>query len=810
MDSLFNKLRYTADVLASDHSTVLLASIAAGFEELSGRDLEQAQLHSSEVQVRFTVRPDVSISAACYVAFEGATYAVDYLRDPGKSSPSTDRGEVPRGALTEIYAHRIQDGTNSGGIPSGVLFEQQIDGSKVRIRLNPILSTGLPSSGLLNEAFFLTDTQQIAIWNGTAFVISGKAYTDTGNASTLAAAQAYTDSSIAGVAGAGVQVRLAGAGSAPVGYVNDGPPSGWNPFIFQQDNSNVWHAVGGVDSSTASPNDGTLTWVRRMYFRDNKATAQVGKNAFISINHLTGAGVSSGIQDRAMWISHSTPSGAYSCYGIEGLQIEMDINGTPTFTGSPDAEAQSLSLQMADTHQGNLASPTAFGVGLIRGSFFREDTAGCWTSPIAVIGIEYQNQSTVAGNGQAVAIFKAKAQDLTGTAKNIPIYYFWASPKPAVTTYRFASNYGFICDNFGANAADYNFYSQGVNAAGTAAGFNAFQGPTVLGALAHAAAGYQLEVTGGKVKVTATGGASYIDFIGSTSGSAGIGVAAAAGTPNAILLPTATGAGGSFLKTDGGTPQQTSWAAIAYTDVSGLSAVAHTGAYTDLSSLPTLPQTKAAVASNFLTSYTSGTGVFTAAQPTYSDISGSLPASSMPVVDGGFFITETGINPLTGIFANSAGNITANNIVRGCLFVLKSRYTISKYGFDATATGATSPVMDVGIMDTSFNLLTHSGAIALSGVAAAYNGNLLTTITIGPGAFYFVWTGNASASIASVAYVALATNSGQAAFSTVLNSSRQRYWSKSAAATAGVLPSSLSSPTTALSTDAFAPAVLFE
>src|SRR5271157_2449586 len=36
-----------------------------------------------------------------------------------------------------------------------------------------------------------------------------------------------------------------------------------------------------------------------------------------------------------------------------------------------------------------------------------------------------------------------------------------------------------------------------------------------------------------------------------------------------------------------------------------------------------LAATKAAVTSNFLTSYTSGTGLFTAAQPAYSDISGT-------------------------------------------------------------------------------------------------------------------------------------------------------------------------------------------
>jgi hypothetical protein len=47
---------------------------------------------------------------------------------------------------------------------------------------------------------------------------------------------------------------------------------------------------------------------------------------------------------------------------------------------------------------------------------------------------------------------------------------------------------------------------------------------------------------------------------GSTSGSAQIGVAADAGTSNPILLPTSTGSPGYVLSTDGGSPQQTSWA----------------------------------------------------------------------------------------------------------------------------------------------------------------------------------------------------------------------------------------------------------
>lgn len=50
---------------------------------------------------------------------------------------------------------------------------------------------------------------------------------------------------------------------------------------------------------------------------------------------------------------------------------------------------------------------------------------------------------------------------------------------------------------------------------------------------------------------------------GTTSGTAALGVAAVAGTPAQINLPTTTGSAGQFLQTNGASPQQTSWASAA-------------------------------------------------------------------------------------------------------------------------------------------------------------------------------------------------------------------------------------------------------
>ena len=58
-------------------------------------------------------------------------------------------------------------------------------------------------------------------------------------------------------------------------------------------------------------------------------------------------------------------------------------------------------------------------------------------------------------------------------------------------------------------------------------------------------------------------------WFGVTSGKACIAAQSVAGTPNQIDLPTATGAAGTFLESDGGNPQQLSWVAVGGGAVTG-------------------------------------------------------------------------------------------------------------------------------------------------------------------------------------------------------------------------------------------------
>jgi len=74
-----------------------------------------------------------------------------------------------------------------------------------------------------------------------------------------------------------------------------------------------------------------------------------------------------------------------------------------------------------------------------------------------------------------------------------------------------------------------------------------------------------------------------------------------------------------------------------------------------------LPATKAAVTSNFLTSYTSGTGLFTAAQPAYTDISGTPTPSgtTSTVASANANLTSAAIG--TVLQADGSGNVDGSS-----------------------------------------------------------------------------------------------------------------------------------------------------
>lgn len=103
-------LRYTADLMDVDGTTVLVPQVGAGIEDLTGRRLEQAQLMSAEtthmVLLRYADGLPLPNQGYIRVIDPGSSavtlYIVDYTQDQ----------RVPRPRVwTEVYCHVMR--TNS-------------------------------------------------------------------------------------------------------------------------------------------------------------------------------------------------------------------------------------------------------------------------------------------------------------------------------------------------------------------------------------------------------------------------------------------------------------------------------------------------------------------------------------------------------------------------------------------------------------------------------------------------------------------------------------------------------------------------
>lgn len=295
------------------------------------------------------------------------------------------------------------------------------------------------------------------------------------------------------------------------------PQSQFNTMYWITTPDGVAHQQAGVDLGTTNalynpslnwftgPTDapGIFTVCRTTFFRDNRAIGQGGKNAFVSINHLFGTNTSSTNQDRALWVSGFTSGDSASYYGLEAIQTELDINGSPNFIGSPDAEASALSLQVGDYHTGYIPGPTNFGVNGMRLTYYREAGSGNWGSvQPAGARIRASNYSTVPGVGASLDALILNVNDVTGgKSSNIgAVDLEVGSPLHDFTGSRFPNyNWGIHIQDFGTNASDYNLYSA---SAGPNSGRNLFQGPIIANS----------EIRTGKANNTDLAGVGVIPF----------------------------------------------------------------------------------------------------------------------------------------------------------------------------------------------------------------------------------------------------------------------------------------------------------
>ncbi len=133
---------------------------------------------------------------------------------------------------------------------------------------------------------------------------------------------------------AGVNTNLQGDIQTPAYPHPESSPT-INPCIFVQDANGVWHPQAGIDTVTGNtgfpfsgPKDpqGTLTWFRRMFFRDNAAPSQGFKNAFLSVQHSAGVGTAHENQDRALALSMGNVTGNVTAVTIAGGVVTLNVS----------------------------------------------------------------------------------------------------------------------------------------------------------------------------------------------------------------------------------------------------------------------------------------------------------------------------------------------------------------------------------------------------------------------------------------------------------------------------------------------------
>jgi hypothetical protein len=296
-----------------------------------------------------------------------------------------------------------------------------------------------------------------------------------------------------------------------------------NPLFWIQNASGHWNEWFCVDTTISGPPTapaGTPEFVWRTWFNSSGAAMPAGKSRFVSIYHVPGMGGTdsgSGTLDTSALSTflHNTGTEQTFHQFITNYS-EAVISGTPTWTGHAGGEVS------ASVYRGNL---TFQGTNWTGGSRFYTYSAQMEHNDASVPGggsgtyQSYISSSGGSGNfaGNRWSGLNCESSAGSGTETNT----IYACVRVNAPTTRFANNYGIQVSNFGTNPADFDYVGDGVNSAGIAAGFNYFVGPTALGFAAHAATGYQLDITGA-VKVKAAAGVRQLDLFGSTSGSCGI------------------------------------------------------------------------------------------------------------------------------------------------------------------------------------------------------------------------------------------------------------------------------------------------
>ena len=225
-------------------------------------------------------------------------------------------------------------------------------------------------------------------------------------------------------------LQSAGTGAAPptvnTAYSIPSPlnanlcPSDVNPLWFAQDSLGNWNSWMGVDpASNNISTTGTPTFCRRTFFNDTTVSPAPGNNAFVVVAHTTGTGTSPLNQDRALWVSNSSPANdSATRYALEGIQVETDLNCNGcSYDLGVDSEITSISAEMADNTT-SMAGENGLGTNVIRAEYFRNGTGLPQNDSMNVIQAIYLENNTTPHAIAFADILKAGCDNGVGGAPN--------------------------------------------------------------------------------------------------------------------------------------------------------------------------------------------------------------------------------------------------------------------------------------------------------------------------------------------------------------------------------------------------------
>lgn len=252
----------------------------------------------------------------------------------------------------------------------------------------------------------------------------------------------------------------------PAGALASECPPGVTPVWWVPDVNGAMHSQAYmsefVDNTFGPPSPGgTLTFCRRTWFTDSLVDPPGFKNSFIVINHKAGIGTSTTNQDRALGMEYQNPVGDTATrYGMEGIQLQMDVNGAPVINGSPDGEIAPLSLQLADSTTSALTLPSG-GNSMIRSQYFRQNTGGSVGTLVGMRQIFQNNSTTPLASVQTGFATYFVSNSVAGSALTANVGFLTSFPntrvgsanfglwQPATSMVTTASDYSILNDSAG-------------------------------------------------------------------------------------------------------------------------------------------------------------------------------------------------------------------------------------------------------------------------------------------------------------------------------------------------------------------------